>query len=105
MTERINGQGFRPLETSGARRTEGAKSGAGQGATSTDATVPPAGDIVNITPSALLLAKLEEIVRAAPAVDADKVGAIKTAVSTGAYQIDDQSVADNMIRLDRELLG
>src|SRR5215470_6919276 len=105
MTERINGQGFRPLDTSGARRTEGAKSGAGQGTTSTDATVAPAGETVNITPSALLLAKLEEIVRAAPAVDADKVGAIKAAITAGTYAIDDQSVADSMIRLDRELLG
>jgi len=105
MTERINGQGFRPLDTSGARRTEGAKAGAGQGATSSETSAPQAGDTVNITRSALLLAKLEEIVRAAPAVDAEKVGAIKAAVSAGTYQVDDQSVADNMIRLDRELIG
>ena len=105
MTERINGQGFRPLDTSGARRTEGTKAGAGQGAASTDASAPPAGETVNITPSALLLAKLEEIVRASPGVDADKVGAIKSAIAAGTYAIDDQSVADSMIRLDRELLG
>jgi len=105
MTERINGQGFRPLDTSGARRTEGAKAGAGQGAAAADAGAPQVGETVNITPSALLLAKLEEVVRSSPVVDADKVGAIKAAVSAGAYPIDDQSVADNMIRLDRELLG
>jgi negative regulator of flagellin synthesis FlgM len=105
MTERINGQGFRPLDTSGARRTEGAKAGAGQGAASTETSGPQIGETVNITRSALLLAKLEEIVRAAPAVDADKVAAIKSAVTAGTYPIDDQSVADNMIRLDRELLG
>jgi negative regulator of flagellin synthesis FlgM len=105
MTERINGQGFRPLDTSGARRTEGAKTGAGQGAASTESSAPQAGETVNITRSALLLAKLEEIVRASPAVDAEKVGAIKAAVTAGTYSIDDQSVADNMIRLDRELLG
>ena len=70
-----------------------------------DAGAPPTGETVNITPSALLLAKLEEIVRAAPAVDADKVGAIKAAVTAGSYSINDQSVADNMIRLDRELRG
>jgi negative regulator of flagellin synthesis FlgM len=106
MTERINGQGFRPLDTSGARRTEGAKAGAGQGAASTDASAAlPVGETVNITPSALLLAKLEEIVRAAPAVDTDKVGAIKAAITAGTYAVDDQSVADGMIRLDRELLG
>jgi negative regulator of flagellin synthesis FlgM len=105
MTERINGQGFRPLDTSGARRTEGAKAGAGQGAPSTDASAPPVGDTVNITSSALLLAKLEEIVRAAPGVDTDKVGAIKASITAGTYAVDDQSVADGMIRLDRELLG
>ena len=105
MTERINGQGFRPLDTSGARRTEGAKTGAGQGAASTDTSAPQVGETVNITRSALLLGKLEEIVRAAPVVDAEKVGAIKAAVTAGTYAIDDQSVADGMIRLDRELLG
>lgn len=105
MTERINGQGFRPLDTSGARRTEGAKAGAGQGAASPESSAPQAGETVNITRSALLLAKLEEIVRASPAVDADKVGAIKAAVTAGSYAIDDQSVADNMIRLDRDLPG
>jgi negative regulator of flagellin synthesis FlgM len=104
MTERINGQGFRPLDTSGARRTEGAKSGAGQGAASTDTSAPQAGDTVNITRSALLLGKLEEIVHSTPVVDADRVAAIKSAVTAGTYPIDDQSVADNMIRLDRELV-
>jgi negative regulator of flagellin synthesis FlgM len=105
MTERINGQGFRPLDTSGARRTEGAKTGAGQGGVSTDASAPQVGETVNITRSALLLGNLEEIVRGTPVVDADKVAAIKSAVTAGTYPIDDQSVADNMIRLDRELLG
>jgi negative regulator of flagellin synthesis FlgM len=103
MTERINGQGFRPLDTSGARRTEGAKAGAGQGAPVAEPSAPQAGDTVNITHSALLLAKLEEIVRSTPAVDANRVGAIRDAVAAGTYPIDDQSVADNMIRLDREL--
>jgi negative regulator of flagellin synthesis FlgM len=103
MTARINGQGFRPVETSGAHRTEGPKAGAGHA--SSESTAPQAGETVNITRSALLLARLEEVVRAAPTVDAEKVGAIKAAVSAGTYAIDDQSVADNMIRLDRELLG
>jgi flagellar biosynthesis anti-sigma factor FlgM len=104
MTERINGQGFRPVETSGARRTEGARAGAGQGAAVAEPSSPQVGETVNITRSALLLAKLEEVVRSTPAVDADRVGAIKDAVSSGTYAIDDQSVADNMIRLDRELV-
>jgi negative regulator of flagellin synthesis FlgM len=104
MTERINGQGFRPVDTSGARRTEGAKAGAGQSAQATDTGGPQAGETVSITRSALLLAKLEEIVRTTPAVDADRVGAIKDAVAAGTYSVDAQSVADNMLRLDRELV-
>jgi flagellar biosynthesis anti-sigma factor FlgM len=44
-------------------------------------------------------------VRSTPAVDAERVSAIKTAVASGSYQVNDQSVADKMIRLDRELLG
>ena len=42
--------------------------------------------------------------RSTPAVDSARVGAIKDAVAAGTYAIDDQSVADNMIRLDRELV-
>jgi anti-sigma28 factor (negative regulator of flagellin synthesis) len=36
-------------------------------------------------------------------VDADRVRAIKEALASGAYELDDQVVADKMIRLDREL--
>ena len=42
--------------------------------------------------------------RSTPPVDSERVGAIKDAVAAGTYAIDDQSVADNMIRLDRELV-
>jgi negative regulator of flagellin synthesis FlgM len=105
MTERINGQGFKPMDTSGARRAEGTKAGTSQGSRASEPGAPQAGDTVNITRSALLLGKLEEVVRSTPAVDAERVSAIKTAVASGSYQVNDQSVADKMIRLDRELLG
>jgi flagellar biosynthesis anti-sigma factor FlgM len=52
-----------------------------------------------------LLGKLEEIVHGSPSVDAERVRAIKEALSSGSYEVDDQAVADNMIRMDRELLG
>ena len=105
MTERINGQGFRPLDTSSARRTEGSKAAADKAARTSETSAPQSGDTVNITRSAVLLGKLEELVRNSPSVDAERVRAIKEAVSSGSYEIDDQSVADNMIRMDRELLG
>ena len=105
MTERINGQGFRPLDTSGARRAEGSKAAAAKAAKTAGTGAPATGDTVNITRSAVLLGKLEELVRNSPSVDAERVRALKDAIASGSYEIDDQSVADNMIRMDRELLG
>jgi negative regulator of flagellin synthesis FlgM len=105
MTERINGQGFRPADTPGARRPDAAKptgkGGEAQTAASTQASV----DTVNVTRSGLLMSKLEELVHGLPVVDADRVRAVKEALASGRYEIDDQRVADNMIRLDRELLA
>jgi len=102
MTERINGS-LRPADTAGTRRTDAAKpaGGAGEGVPST----AQSGDSVNLTRSGLLMSKLEEVVHGLPVVDADRVRAIKDALASGTYEIDDQTVADNMIRLDRELLA
>jgi negative regulator of flagellin synthesis FlgM len=106
MTERINGQGFRPLDTSGARRAEGSKAAADKVSNKApEPSAPQSGDTVSLTRSAVLLGKLEELVRNVPSVDAERVRAIKEAVSSGSYEIDDQAVADNMIRMDRELIG
>jgi negative regulator of flagellin synthesis FlgM len=105
MTERINAQGFRPADTAGPRRTDGSKPAAGDTARSSDSAAPPAGDTVNLTRSALLLAKLEDVIRGQPAVDADRVRAVKEALASGSYEVDDQAVADSMIRMDRELLA
>jgi negative regulator of flagellin synthesis FlgM len=106
MTERINGHGWRRSDTAGPRRTDGAKPAAGDATHSSDsAAASAAGDTVNLTRSALLLAKLEEAIRSQPAVDADRVRAAKQALASGSYEVDDQAVADGMIRMDRELLA
>jgi len=105
MTERINGQGFRPLDTSGARRAEGSKGATDKTGRTGEATAPQPADTVNVSRSAVLLGKLAELVQSLPSVDAERVRAIKDAISSGNYEIDDQAVADNMIRMDRELLG
>ena len=106
MTERINGQGFRPADTAGTRRSEAAKptraeSGGGNAA----ATAPNPADTVNITASGLLMSKLEEQVAATPIVDANLVSAIKDALASGSYEIDDQQTADKMLRFERNLLA
>jgi negative regulator of flagellin synthesis FlgM len=105
MTERINGQGFRPTDAAGPRRTDGAKRAGGGASETSQPSTSSTGETVSITRSALLLRKLEEVVHGAPVVDAERVRALKEAVASGTYQVDDQSVADNMIRMDRELLA
>jgi len=84
MTERINGQGFRHLDTSSARRAEGSKAAADKVSKTSEPSAPKSGDTVNITRSAVLLGKLEELVRNVPSVDAERVRAIKAAVSSGS---------------------
>jgi negative regulator of flagellin synthesis FlgM len=106
MTERINGQGFRPADAPGTRRADAAKRAGGSSSGDSSAATPPStSDRVNLTRSGVLMSKLEEIVQSSPAVDADRVRAIKDALASGSYEIDDQRVADNMLRFDRELLG
>jgi negative regulator of flagellin synthesis FlgM len=106
MTETINGQGIRPADTAGTRRTDaGKRAGGSSSAGSSGASAPTATDQVNLTRSGVLLSKLEEIVNNAPAMDVDRVRTIKDALASGSYEIDDQRVADSMLRFDRELLG
>jgi negative regulator of flagellin synthesis FlgM len=107
MTEKINGQGFRPTDTASTRRSEAAKAPSGQGTKGTGAADSSAGarDTVSITQSGMLLSKLEELVQRAPVVDAERVAALKDAIASGSYEIDDQRVADSMLRFERDVLG
>jgi flagellar biosynthesis anti-sigma factor FlgM len=106
MTERINGQGFRPTDAAGTRRTEAAKTtSTGTAEEGSAAGTQRSGDTVNLTRSGVLLSKLEELVHSLPVVDVDRVRAAKEAVSSGAYEIDDQAIADKMLRMDRELVA
>jgi negative regulator of flagellin synthesis FlgM len=101
MTEKINGQGFRPADTAGARRSEAAKAASSQAQPRKAAAF--SADAVSITPSALLMAKLGEVVRNAPVVDNERVAALKDAIASGTYQVDAQRVADRLLKLEREL--
>ena len=105
MTERINGQGLRPADAPGTRRADATKRSGGSSGDSSAAAPPSKSDQVNLTRSGVLMSKLEEIVQSSAAVDLDRVRAIKDALASGTYEIDDQRVADNMLRFDRELLA
>jgi negative regulator of flagellin synthesis FlgM len=106
MTEKINGQGLMITDTAGTRRSEAAKP-ANQGqsrAATTDSSAATA-DTVSITHSSFLMSKLEELVQRAPAVDRDRVAAIKDAIASGTYEIDDQRIADGLLKFERDILG
>jgi negative regulator of flagellin synthesis FlgM len=105
MTEKINGQGFRPTDTAGARRSEAAKLASGQGQSRTSEAGKPAAssDTVSITQSGLLMSRLEELVQRAPVVDAERVAALKDAIASGNYEIDDRRIADRLLKVEREL--
>jgi negative regulator of flagellin synthesis FlgM len=105
MTERINGQGFRPADAAGPRRTDAAKPRSEGGADGSAKSVASPADTVNLTSAGLLMSKLEEVVHNTPVVDAERVRAIKEALASGSYEIDDQAVADNLLRFDRELIA
>ena len=106
MTEKINGQGFRPSDTAATRRSEAAKPAASQGqGRPAAAQSGAASDTVSITQSGLLMRKLEELVQSTPVVDRERVAAIKESLASGTYEIDDQRVADKMLRFERDVLG
>jgi negative regulator of flagellin synthesis FlgM len=61
------------------------------------------GDTVTLTDSARSLHKIEEAVAKAPVVDAQKVAAVKQAISSGTYKIDAGRVAGKLLKYERGL--
>lgn len=107
MTEKINGQGSRPVDTVSTRRSEASKAARSESTAGADQSAAGAstssGDTVNITRSGLLLSRLQEIVHAAPAVDTERVASLKDAIASGSYAIDNQKTADRLLQLERNL--
>jgi negative regulator of flagellin synthesis FlgM len=105
MTEKINGQGFRPSDTAGTRRSETAKPAGtqGQGRAAAADKSAAKGETVSITQSGLLMSKLEEIVQSTPVVDSDRVAALKDSIASGSYEIDDRRTAERLLQLERGL--
>ncbi len=102
MTEKINGQGFRPTDSTGStRRPEGSRA---TGTTSSSTgSISSTGDTVNVSRSSLLLNELQRAVSALPVVDASRVDALTQAITSGVYVVNSISVADGIIRSEREL--
>ena len=103
MTEKINGQGFRPTDLAGSTRRPEGSSGATGAAGKTSGSTSSTGETVNISASSILLGELQSAIGALPVVDSGRVDALKQAITSGAYEVDSLAVADNIIRLEREL--
>ena len=84
----------------GATRTPGAVA-AGSSSSPAEAT-GAAGD-VHITDTASFLASLEPALREAPAVDAAKVAAIRSALEQGQYTVQPEHVATQLMQIERAL--
>jgi negative regulator of flagellin synthesis FlgM len=74
-----------------------------QGEGSAAAAAAQTGDHVTLTDSARSLQKIEEAVAKTPVVNANKVAAVKQAISSGTYTIDAGRVAGKMLRYERGL--
>ena len=105
MTEKINNQGLRPTDTAGTRRSEASKAARHDSAKEAvhETTGSSSGDTVNVSRSGLLMSRLQEVVHSTPVVDPQRVAALKNAVSSGSYEIDNQKTADKLLRFERNL--
>jgi len=101
MTNKIDGQGYRPLDATGASKKLGVQDG---NAASRDANAQATGDTVNLTRSGLLLGRLEELVASSPAVNNERVDAIRQALESGAYEVDAQSLASKILQFEKDLV-
>ena len=61
------------------------------------------GDTVELTSSAKLLERLEKTLASMPEIDSARVAAVKAQIENGEYQIDVDSIADALIRTDKEI--
>jgi flagellar biosynthesis anti-sigma factor FlgM len=58
---------------------------------------------IHITDVASQLAALEQAARGLPAVDETRVAAVSTSIEQGTYAISSQTIADQLIQLERSL--
>jgi len=68
-----------------------------------DSSAPPKSETVELTSGAQLLSRLDETLSTLPDIDTARVDAVKSAISSGDYEIDAEKIADAVLRADREL--
>ena len=69
------------------------------------ASAKPNGDSVHFTSTASELQQLEKAVKAAPDIDVERVNEIRNAIAEGSYQVDNEKLAESLIRHDMMMMG
>ena len=102
MSSKISGIDGAQIASVGAgrpiQRSQDAVSGGASGDTSNDGS-----QNVQITGTARQLADLEQKVRDLPAVNAERVSQLRSAIEQGTYTVRPEHVADQLMSLERDL--
>lgn len=61
------------------------------------------GDTVNLTDSAQTMQHMERTLANTPAIDHNRVDAIRQAIANGQYRVNSQRVADGLLRADQAM--
>ena len=104
MTDKISGISIaEPVSKPTGSGTSGVVTDKSQEGSAAAAAAAQTGDHVTLTDSARSLQKIEEAVAKTPVVNADKVAAVKQAISSGTYQVDAGRVAGKLLQYERGL--
>jgi negative regulator of flagellin synthesis FlgM len=64
-----------------------------------------AGENVSLTKTAAEMRDLEHAVRSAPDIDVDRVNRLRQAIAEGNYQVDDEKLAQNLLRHEMMMIS
>jgi negative regulator of flagellin synthesis FlgM len=100
VSSKINGLGGnRPTGVASGQVSKGsARTASGASSESSGSS-----DSVHITDTASQLAALEQATKDLPVVDQSRVAAVRGALEQGTYTVAPQSVADNLLKMERSL--
>jgi negative regulator of flagellin synthesis FlgM len=87
--------------TNNASKTESKNSAE---STSGSASQPAADDTVSISKESVHIRELQQQLDSISEIDSEKVDAIKQEIAKGNYPIDSNSIAENLINLEKALL-
>jgi negative regulator of flagellin synthesis FlgM len=102
VSSKISGIDGAQIASVGAGRPVQRSQDAVSGGANTD-TSKDGSQNVQITGTARQLAELEQKVRDLPAVNAERVSQLRTAIEQGTYAVRPQHIADQLMSLERDL--